>query len=401
MAALVPLGGYKNKIEKMQDLIEKHSVDIQKLVPLHVDSGRMIRVARAAMTRKPELTECTEISLIAAIVEAAVLGLKLETRMNHCWLAGFKNNRTGLRDAQLLMGYEGYIDLAHRSRMLDSIYAECVYKNDEFKEHLGTNKRIEHDYDPDKDRGPIIGVYAVAYLRGSSRPIHEYLPKARIMKLKARGGGGPAWSDPDFGEPGMFRAKAIKQLQRWLPKSDEMARAASLDTTAEIGESQDFQFTERINGDAGVVEAKVIDRKADAIRAKVVEVKRRNGNEKPKAKPEPEPELVGEESDPEQNDEVGFTPFLQLEGLAIGGVTRTSAQCQSCEKKRIQKLDKDVYKVTVSNSGSRTMTWWHQHLPDCCVPGKQLMLTVKREKDWGPRPQFTIEGMQEDIDATN
>ena len=381
------------KVKRTQAAIEKYSGHIEKLVPKFVDSGRLIRIARAAITQRTELDDCTEISLIGAIVDCAVMGLKLETKFNHAWLVPFKNKKANRTDCQLMIGYEGWIDLAFRSGMVQEIWSEVVYKGDFFLEEKGSNRDIKHRESTDEGRldAQKPHVYAIAKLPNGGRP-QVVLPRTKVLALKRMGGGGPAWDEPYFGEVGMWQAKAVKQLQRWLPKSDEMARAAAIETVAEIGQSQasEFQLTQSIAAEEGIIEGEF------EARAASVKSRQRAARPKPQpAFPEADPMPRGPGADPHPEPKAaGFVSFIDLHTLAEGEVFRSSARFVSASSRTTKAGP--VTDVNLADGPlTRRMPWWHE-TPPPCADGENCVFTARRSKDYRGQAQFTIDSIDQE-----
>ena len=234
-------------VRYLQKYIESKSEIILGVLPRKDGQQRMMRLLRAAITRRPKLTKCDKFSLLCAIVESAMLGLEVETPLGHAWIIPFKNNKTGKHDAVLMIGYQGYIELCYRSGKVKAVWAEIVHENDTFQEVIGTDPCIAHEPNRE-DPGAMKGAYAVMELDGGGK-IFRYMPKAEVMKHKdaspARNSSDSPWNDPRW-EADMWRKTAILAVQKYAPKSAEMAQAASLDTEFAIGRNQSFSLVKEV-----------------------------------------------------------------------------------------------------------------------------------------------------------
>jgi len=109
------------------------------------------------------------------------------------------------------------------------IYAEPVYKNDEFKYTLGLDRTIIH-VPAEGDRGAFTHVYAVVrYKDGGYNFV--VLTKHDVEKLRMRSpmqksSPSGAWAT-DYEE--MAKAKAVKRLAKYMPMSDEFVKAVETD----------------------------------------------------------------------------------------------------------------------------------------------------------------------------
>ena len=123
--------------------LKKMGPEIEKALPKHMDADRMARIALTTIRTNPQLLECTVPSLMGAVMQAAQLGLE-PGLIGHCYFVPFWNNKKKQREVQFIIGYKGMIDLARRSGHIESIYAHCVYENDEFEYELGLHPKLVH-----------------------------------------------------------------------------------------------------------------------------------------------------------------------------------------------------------------------------------------------------------------
>lgn len=77
-------------------------------------------------------------SFIAALMNAAQLGLEPNTPLGQAFLIPYKNK--GNLECQFQLGYRGMIDLAYRNERMQSIEFHTVYENDVFEYELGLNR---------------------------------------------------------------------------------------------------------------------------------------------------------------------------------------------------------------------------------------------------------------------
>jgi recombination protein RecT len=211
--------------------------EIARALPRHVNPDRMARIALTALRTTPKLAQCTPESFLGCIIQAAQLGLEVNTPLGHAYLIPFEDRRNNRVLCQLIIGYQGMIDLARRSGFVKAVYAFAVYKGDEFSWTLGLEPSIKHTPgDTDKTDKDLTHVYAVAKLEGGE-PIFTVLKRSDVERYRKRSkasGSGPWTTDYEA----MALKTAIRRLYRWLPKSVEMAHAAALDEAPELGKSQ-------------------------------------------------------------------------------------------------------------------------------------------------------------------
>lgn len=215
---------------------------IEAALPRHVTPDRMLRMALTCIRKTPKLAECEPLTVLAAIVELAQLGLEPATPLGHAWILPYG------RSANVIIGYKGFISLADRSGV--TMTAEVVYDKDKFHYEYGTSPQLKHTPCEDLDRGELRYAYAVAFLR-DRQPTFRVLNRADIQQAKEAS---PSWQlgqrntakrdSPWYtDEAAMWRKTAIRRLSSFLPLSAEYARAVELDTQADRLEAQVFDLT--------------------------------------------------------------------------------------------------------------------------------------------------------------
>jgi len=188
---------------------------------------RLTKVALAAIGRSPRLMESTPESLLRSVMDAASLGLEPSGgSMGHAYLVPYRNNKTGKYEAQLIVGYRGFIELARRSGEVRTVHAHLVYERDEFLVELGSEPRIVHKPRFLGDRGAIIGGYCIADLRDGTQQ-REIMTIDEIEKIRkrSRAQNGP-WQT-DFEE--MARKTVVRRAAKYWPLSADLARAFDVD----------------------------------------------------------------------------------------------------------------------------------------------------------------------------
>lgn len=238
---------------------------LKSLLPQHMQPERMLKIALGALRTTPKLMNCSIESLFGAVVVCAQLGLEPNTPQGHIYLIPFENKRKGSTEVQIIIGYKGLIDLARRSGQIESLSARVVHKNDVFDIDYGTADTITHKPKIDGDRGPIIGFYAVAKLKGGGvqfefMSVHEVNAvrdgSQGYQTAKRYNNTNTPWIT-HYEEMG--RKTVIRRLTKYLPMSIELATASTLDERAAMGDAQgldrvlDGDFT--VVGDGGEASA--------------------------------------------------------------------------------------------------------------------------------------------------
>jgi len=223
----------RNDPQDLAGLLKRMAPAMAAALPKHASPDRMARIALTALRTNKDLANCTPGSFLAAIMQSAQLGLEVNTSLGHAYLIPFK------RECQLIIGYQGMLDLARRSGQVSAIYAFPVYQGDVFHFELGLEPKLRHvPDDGGKPHTPqtLTHVYAVAKLK-DGEPIFTVLTKAEVERYRDRSrakNSGPWVTDYEA----MALKTSVRRLFRWLPKSAEMAVAAELDEAPEIGKPQ-------------------------------------------------------------------------------------------------------------------------------------------------------------------
>ena len=215
--------------QRVSDYLLKIQPELAKVLPKHVTSDRLARIALNSIRTTPKLLECSLPSLIGAVMQAAKLGLEPNT-LGQCYLVPFWNSKRRQFEAQFIVGYQGFIDLFYRSGKVVTVYAGAVYTKDKFDFKYGINETLEHE--PARvDRGDeITYFYAYAKMTGGAYRFvvltKEEVDKARNQYSRAKDSG--PWIT-NYEEMGC--KTAIRRLQKWLPKSVEIIEVMKADET--------------------------------------------------------------------------------------------------------------------------------------------------------------------------
>lgn len=217
-------------------MLERMKGEIGKALPRHLTPERMIRVALTAVQRTPELQDCDPLSIVGCVVQSSQLGLELDSVLGHAYMVPYKNKRNGHRkEAQLIVGYKGFLSLARRSGDVVLFAAHVVHENDHFVHEYGLNPVLEHR--PNLvDPGQPIAAYSVLKLRDGSGDC-EVIPWGKILQAQQQYG--ERQSSPwNTHLEEMARKTAIRALAKRAPISVEIQTAANLDSMAEAGVDQ-------------------------------------------------------------------------------------------------------------------------------------------------------------------
>lgn len=211
------------KSTDIQSVLESMKLQIAQALPKHLSAERMIQMATQVIAKNPRIAECDAGSLIGAVMQASILGFKPTESLGQVYFVPYGNK------VQFQIGYKGYIDLARRSGQIKTLYAYPVYQNDEFEYELGLEPKLRHK-PAQGERGEMTNVYACAHYKDGGYNF-VVLSKDEVERLRLRNSfqktkPSGAWAT-DY--EAMACAKAIKQLAKYMPLSEEMQSAFMTD----------------------------------------------------------------------------------------------------------------------------------------------------------------------------
>lgn len=254
---------------------------IAGLTPKHITPERLLvtfsqavrRSAQVEVTRddgsKVMMTQLMRVPqdrILGAFLICARLGLEPNSVPPQVHLIPFDVNRWDARarqyvydftDVQVIVDYQGYVELAYRSGKVEYVQASVVYENDDWEFEYGTGHKLRHRPMVDvssgrPDRGAKIAAYAYAKIVHGGTPF-EWMWWPDIMAIRdnsqgfkrakrfydeavQKANGGPvrlpkAWLTTPWVafEDAMARKTPFRQLQKWLPKTAELQLAQQVD----------------------------------------------------------------------------------------------------------------------------------------------------------------------------
>ena len=235
------------------DVIQAGAKQFATALPKHINSDRFVRIAITTIRQNPKLAQCSQESLLGALMVSAQLGLEPGT-LGQCYLIPYG------RECQFQIGYKGMIELLRRSGQLKDIYAYSVYENDDFEITYGLDRNLIHKPNL-ANKGNFLGCYCVAILKDDTRAF-EYMTKEEIeahaKKFSKTFGNGP-WKT-DF--EAMAHKTVVKKMLKWLPLSVEFLENIEKD-------DKSFKISDDKNTDLKDVE--VIENNGDIINAETGE----------------------------------------------------------------------------------------------------------------------------------
>ena len=242
----------EKKSKTIFDVIQAGAKQFATALPKHINSERFVRIAITTIRQNPKLAQCSQESLLGALMVSAQLGLEPGT-LGQCYLIPFENKKAGTVECQFQIGYKGLIELLRRSGQLSDIYSYTVYENDDFNIEYGLSRTLTHKPNFD-ERGEIKGFYAVAILKDGAKAF-EYMTKDEVVKHEEKYRKGSYKNDvwnKNFEE--MAQKTVVKKLLKWLPVSVEFLEMAAKDEkTFKVADERTGETEEIIVLDDGMV----------------------------------------------------------------------------------------------------------------------------------------------------
>ena len=204
---------------------------IERVAAKHIDLDRMVNVVLLLSAQQPELLKCAPVSIVRAVMQCAEMGLELGSGFGHAYLVPYYNSDREQKEAKLIVGYQGYIELVLRTGKVRSVRAKPVFADDLFRYEEGTTPSIVHTPNLDaeeRDFEHLRAVYAIAEL-GDGAVLSEVMSRRDVEAVRKRSKSFSSKSPWVTDPVEMARKTAVRRLQKYLPKTREIAQAIALD----------------------------------------------------------------------------------------------------------------------------------------------------------------------------
>lgn len=187
--------------------------------------------ALQAVASNKLLVDATKESIYGGVMAAAVMNLQIDSNIGHAYLVPYKNKKTGITEAQLQIGYKGFVQLAIRTNQFATINATEIYENQFIERDVLSGAIKINNVEPE---GKIVGYVAYFKLLSGFEKF-LYMTRAETQKhakkysqsFKKNYG---VWADGEDGFNSMAKKTVLKLLlNRYAPLSFEMKKAVSSD----------------------------------------------------------------------------------------------------------------------------------------------------------------------------
>jgi len=227
---------------EFREVLLKLRPQLTAALPKHLDPDRLLRIVLTTVRKTPALLSCSRESVLAAIMQAAQLGLEPDGNLGLAYLLPYGNQ------CQLIVGWKGLIELARRSGLVTSITAHCVHYGDFFEYELGLDMKLRHipsdvlempQYTRERGiaedmrreqvvsslagnrKSDLVAAYAVVTMKDGSRNFRVVTRKL-VEKVRAKSASRNSQASPwNEWEEQMWEKTAVKQALRFVPLSPE------------------------------------------------------------------------------------------------------------------------------------------------------------------------------------
>lgn len=222
----------------MKALVSSMEGEIAKALPSVITPERFTRMVFSTLSTIPKLNDCTPMSFLGAMMNAAQLGLEPNTPLGQAFILPYSNH--GKMEAQFQIGYKGLIDLAYRSGEIEVIQAHVMYENDDISYEYGLEPKLTHK-PAMSDRGKAIGVYAMFKTKAGGYGFEVMSMedvKAHAEKYsKSYGSSFSPWKT-NFEE--MAKKTVLKKVLKYAPLKSDFVRQISEDGSIKSEISKDM-----------------------------------------------------------------------------------------------------------------------------------------------------------------
>jgi len=195
------------------------------------NSQSFITTALQVVNSNELLAKADPMTIYGSTLTAAVMRLSINPNLGHAYIVPFWNNKTKKYEAQLQIGWKGFVQLAQRSGEFKSVNTIEIYEN-----QLGEINYLsgETEIKNVKPEGNIVGFIAHFKLRnGFEKSLYmskEEMEKHAKKYSQTYKKGFGVWADGEDGFVSMAKKTVIKLLlQKYAPLSIEMQTAEQAD----------------------------------------------------------------------------------------------------------------------------------------------------------------------------
>lgn len=232
------VGAEKKKPKTLEEQIKSMAEQFQLAMPRGNEARQLVRDALTCLRLEPKLADCDALSVLGSLMTCAQLGLRPAV-LGHAWPLPFwdrnANGGQGGFRAQLIIGYQGYLDLAYRSGLVTGASARTRYSEDEWSlEYNQDGDRLRHTPYDAGPRGKPVSYYARLLIKGGGYVLTDPMSHADMQDYRDKyaprsnrtGEVTGVWRT-DF--ESMAHKTMLRRAFKLGPKSTELATALAAD----------------------------------------------------------------------------------------------------------------------------------------------------------------------------
>ena len=189
----------------------------------------------SSVQKTPQLLQCEQSSLINAFLTMAQLEFYPSEIAGEAYVLPYKNNKTGLSEAQFQIGYQGLVTLFYRAGA-KKVHADIVREKDSFSY---VNGKVQHSPDIFSDnRGKAIGAYVIITL-STWAEVAKVMSAKEILNIgskfsKSFRSSFTPWNESKDPELWMWKKTVLKQCAKLVPKNEAIVKAIDEDNKDSI-----------------------------------------------------------------------------------------------------------------------------------------------------------------------
>ena len=203
---------------------------------------RFIASITSAVAINTDLQNCDAATILSGALLGESLGLSPSPQLGQFYLVPFNNSKKGCKDAQFILGYKGYIQLALRSGYYKKLNVLSI-KEGELVNYDPLNEELEVNIIKDelvREQAKTIGYYAMfEYLNGFKKAMYWSREKMEAHALRYSKGDaankGYTFWEKDF-DSMAYKTMLRQLISKWGLMSIDLQTALEEDLTHEDNE---------------------------------------------------------------------------------------------------------------------------------------------------------------------
>lgn len=204
-------------VKDFQNSLAKEATKFKSVLPNHISPERFMRTIMTAVQSNPAILKNDYNSLVDSAIRCAKDGLLPDGR--EAAFVPFAGK------VQYIPMYNGILKRIRNSGLICTIEANIIYENDYFKWVQGSDPKLEHIPLFPGNRGEMIGVYAIAFYKGTNEKQFavfdkNYIDEVMETKKNSKGDLPDVWVKH---YNAMAQKTALRRLSKFLPMDAEIS----------------------------------------------------------------------------------------------------------------------------------------------------------------------------------